>query len=97
MMIGPVREQLYGHVMNKYGSVDKVSHYETYEIKTTDGIKVLDEGLVVNESFQFIRPDGTTVPKADSRNQSRIMSWKQRRMKRRETSSCFVKVMSMIS
>ena len=61
------REQLYAHVLNKYGSVDKVSHYETYEIKTTDGIKVLDEGLIVNESFQFIRPDGTVVPKADSR------------------------------
>lgn len=91
------REQLYSHVLNKYGSVDKVSHYETYEIKTTDGIKVLDEGLIVNESFQFIRPDGTIVPKADSRKPVTYYELEAAENERRETSSCFVKVMSMIS
>ena len=62
------RDDLYNFVVERHGNVDAVSHYESDEIFATDGTKVFQSGLVVNENFQYIRPDGTVVPKAECRH-----------------------------
>ena len=61
------REDLYNYTTKNWGDVDRISHYESVEIFATNGEKVLPEGLVVNEDFQFTRSDGTIVPKEDCR------------------------------
>ena len=62
------RYDLYNYVEQEHGNVDAISHYESNEIFATDGTKVFDEGIVVNEDFQYIRPDGTIVPKSECRH-----------------------------
>ena len=61
------RQDLYNYTLKHYGDVDQISHYESIEIFATTGEKVLDEGMVVNENFQYVRSDGTVVPKEDCR------------------------------
>tara|TARA_B100000427_G_scaffold102739_2_gene84905 strand:- start:3837 stop:4718 length:882 start_codon:yes stop_codon:yes gene_type:complete len=62
------RADLYAYVEQEFGNVDLISHYESNDIFATDGTKVFSEGIVVNENFQYIRPDGTVVPKAECRH-----------------------------
>lgn len=61
------RYDLYDYVENKYGSVEGTHHYETYPIYSTAGELLVPEGIEVNESYQYLRPDGSVVPKDQSR------------------------------
>ena len=61
------REDLYRYTVKHYGSVDAISHYESVDIFATTGEKLLNEGITVNENFQYARPDGTLVPKEECR------------------------------
>lgn len=61
------RYDLYDYVESKYGSIEGIHHYETYEIRSTQGELLVPEGIEVNESYQYLRPDGSVVPKDQSR------------------------------
>jgi hypothetical protein len=61
------RYDLYDYVENKYGSVEGVHHYETFNIYSTAGELLVPEGIEVNEGYQYLRPDGSVVPKDQSR------------------------------
>lgn len=50
----------------KYSNIDDIHHYETIE-QYWKGKKILEGGLQVGESFQYEKPDGTLVPKTQSR------------------------------
>ena len=62
------RADLFKFVEERHGNVHAVSHYESNEIFATDGTKVFESGITVNENFQYIRPDGTVVPKSECRH-----------------------------
>ena len=61
------RDELYAICQDRFGDVDSVSHYETREILDHNDNVILPEGIVVNEDYQYIKPDGTLYPKTDSR------------------------------
>lgn len=62
------REDLYSYVYDKYESIEGVNHYETLEYKDPAlDLILLPGGLTVDESFQYRKPDGTIVPKSQSR------------------------------
>jgi len=62
------REDLHQYVYDKYESVEGIHHYETLEYKDpSTGLILLPSGLVVDESFQYTKPDGSIVPKNLSR------------------------------
>ena len=50
----------------KYQNPEDVHHYETIE-QTYNGNIILEEGTKVPEQFQFITPEGLTLPKSQSR------------------------------
>ena len=50
----------------KYQNPEGIHHYETIE-QTHNGNIILEEGTKVPEQFQFITPEGTTLPKLQSR------------------------------
>ena len=50
----------------KYQNPEGVHHYETIE-QTHNGNIILEEGTKVPEQYQFITPEGTTLPKLQSR------------------------------
>lgn len=54
------------YVFSKYSNPEDIHHYETIE-QYWKGNKILEKGLQVGESFQFEKPDGTLVPKNESR------------------------------
>jgi|TARA_R100000030_G_scaffold25217_1_gene18321 hypothetical protein len=64
----PMTEQeLYNYMVRKYGKdeVESIHHWETQEIRSTRGDIQLRAGFEVTEDFQYMRPDGTMVPKAE--------------------------------
>lgn len=62
------REDLYQYVYEKYGSVEGIHHYETIEYKDPQtGLILLPEGLVVDESYYYTKPDGSVQPRSLSR------------------------------
>ena len=54
------------YLYSKYSNPEDIHHYETIE-QYWKGNKILEKGLQVGESFQFQKPDGTLVPKNESR------------------------------
>ena len=62
------REELRHYVQDKYDSIEGIRHYETKEQKLPDGTILLPEGLVVDEEFQYVKADGSIVPKSESRS-----------------------------
>ena len=62
------REDLYGYVQDKYGSIEGVKHYETTEYKSPSlDLVLLPSGITVSESYQYTKPDGTILTKSQSR------------------------------
>jgi len=62
------REELRQYVQDKYDSIEGIRHYETKEQTLPDGTILLPAGLTVDEDFQYIKGDGSVVPKSDSRS-----------------------------
>lgn len=62
------REELRAYVQDKYDSIEGIKHYETKEQKLPDGTILLPEGLQVDEEFQYVKADGSIVPKSESRS-----------------------------
>ena len=63
------REDLYNYVLDKYGSIEGVKHYETKEYKSPSlDLVLLPGGITVSESYQYTKPDGTILPKSESRS-----------------------------
>lgn len=54
------------YIQETYNDPDDVHHYETIE-QYYNGKKILDNGLEVNDTFQFVKPDGNIVPLQESR------------------------------
>ena len=54
------------YVNYKYQNPEDVHHYETIE-QTHNGNIILEEGTKVPEQYQFITPEGLTLPKLQSR------------------------------
>ena len=64
----PMSEQeMYNYMVRKYGKADveSIHHWVTQEVKNTQGDVVLRAGHQVPEDFEYSRPDGTLVPKAE--------------------------------
>ena len=60
------KSALDNYVTYKYQNPEGVHHYETIE-QTHNGNIILAEGTKVPEQYQFITPEGTTLPKLQSR------------------------------
>jgi hypothetical protein len=60
------RNSLDDYINLKYTDPSKPQSYRTIA-QTYKGQKVLDAGLEVGESFQFVKPNGDVVPKLESR------------------------------
>ena len=64
----PMTEQeLYNYMVRKYGEddVESIHHWVTQEVRSTRGDIQLRADIQVPEDFQYARPDGTMVPKAE--------------------------------
>ena len=64
----PMTEQeLYNYMVRKYGKddVESIHHWVTQEVRSTRGDIQLRADIQVPEDFQYARPDGTMVPKAE--------------------------------
>ena len=64
----PMTEQeLYNYMVRKYGKdeVEGIHHWVTQEVRSTRGDIQLRADIQVPEDFQYARPDGTMVPKAE--------------------------------
>ena len=55
-------KDLYEYTVSKYGleNINKVHHYETKEVKNSDGNIVLPKGLVIDEDFSIKFKNGET-------------------------------------
>ena len=64
----PMTEQeLYNYMVRKYGvdDVEGIHHWVTQEVRSTRGDIQLRADIQVPEDFEYSRPDGTLVPKAE--------------------------------
>ena len=60
------QELLYDRVKQKYDEPDAIHHWETNKILLDDGEVYMRKGIVVNESFRTVMPDGTEKNKTES-------------------------------
>ena len=64
----PMSEQeMYNYMIRKYGKnhVESIHHWVTQEIRSTRGDVVLRAGFEVPQDFEYLRPDGTSVPREE--------------------------------
>ena len=64
----PMSEQeMYNYMVRKYGKdhVESIHHWVTQEIRSTRGDVVLRAGFEVPQDFEYLRPDGTSIPREE--------------------------------
>ena len=66
--------ELLTYVKSKYNNPDGLHHYETLEY-IHKGEVLIPEGIQVNESYQIILPDGSTISSAASRTPVSNYEW----------------------
>lgn len=58
----PMTQEVFNdYLLNKYGSyenMNQIHHYETVELRTFDGLLILEGGLIVDEDFTFTHSYG---------------------------------------
>lgn len=54
-------DELFEYASSRYGNIDSVHHYETYEIKDDNGTIVMPEGKIVNSTYRYIGSNGVPV------------------------------------
>ena len=81
-------KDLYEYTVSKYGleNINKVHHYETKEIKDSDGNLILSKGLVVDEDFSIrFKNGGTYVERSNITNRISNYEYEIKENEKKET------------
>jgi len=81
-------KDLYEYTISKYGleNINKVHHYETKEIKDSDGNLILSKGLVVDEDFSIrFKNGGTYIERSNITNRISNYEYEIKENEKKET------------
>ena len=81
-------KDLYEYTVSKYGleNINKVHHYETKEIKDSDGNLILSKGLVVDEDFSIrFKNGGTYIERSNITNRISNYEYEIKENEKKET------------
>ena len=81
-------KDLYEYTVSKYGleNINKIHHYETKEIKDSDGNLILSKGLVVDEDFSIrFKNGGTYIERSNITNRISNYEYEIKENEKKET------------
>ena len=81
-------KDLYEYTISKYGleNINKIHHYETKEVKDSDGNLILSKGLVVDENFSIrFKNGGTYIERSNITNRISNYEYEIKENEKKET------------